>query len=470
VIASRAPRLLLASLLLATAALLGCISPQVESAAVPTAAPAASLTPDTPAPTAVGPAVGAATSAPATRLPASAAPPTVVAAQATAAVNPQALERVKSVAAEVRQLEPRSLVVTEFLNQHQLKDLVVQLFDRDYPAEEREADQRLLVTLGLVREDQSVVTEWLSLYEEQIAGMYDDDTKKLYVIGDAPTFGPNDRVTFAHEFVHALQDQYFNLSAMTPKHSDNHDRTLAIHALIEGDATLAMALYAGRELTREELAQLGASGNSSRLDSTPLILRTELIFPYTDGLRLVRRVHARGGFRAVDQAYADPPISTEQVLHPEKYDRREAPTSVSLPDLSSAAGEGWQHLMTNTLGELYLRAVIEQHLGSDKASIAAAGWGGDRWQLLTRGGETALVLRSVWDSDPDAREFLAHYGDSLAVRFRDRAQIERSERSVQVTAPDQQASVELRDRTVDVVFAPDAGTSKRLLEWLSGTP
>lgn len=465
----RLPRVasVLSAALLAATLAVGCL-PAEQPPSTPLATEAATA-PALPSPTAVPTLLPLPTATPPTLAPRP-TPTAPVASSAPARPGPQAavLERIKTVVAQIRQLEPRADLPIEVLNQQQLKELVVQLFDRDYLPDERESDQRLLVALGLVGEHQSVVAEWLALYEEQVAGMYDDDVKKMYVVSSSEGFGPEEQVTFAHEYVHALQDQHFNLKAVAPKHSDNQDRVLAAHALFEGDATLTMALYAGRELTREQLAQLGRSGSSSRLSQAPLVMRTELIFPYTEGLNLVRRLYSRGGFAAVNQAFADPPRSTEQVLHPEKYDRREAPLPVSLPDLSVVAGEGWTHLRTNTLGELYLRVLIEQYGDAETARAAASGWGGDRWQVLTRGAETALVLRTVWDTEADAREFLSAYLDGLAARFRGRGQLARSDDGGQLTAPGYWIAIRGEGARVDAVIASDAEAGRRLADWLAG--
>lgn len=388
-------------------------------------------------------------------------------AQVASQTLAQDIERVEDVTTQLRQLQPTTRLEIEFLDQQQLREFIIQSFDRDYLPVERESDQKLLVALGLLREDQDIVQEWLELYEDQVLGLYDSDTKKLHVIADTPALGPVERVTLSHEYVHALQDQHFDLNALAPRHSDNNDAILAAHALMEGDATLSMGLYALRELTQKELAEWGQGGSSTRLAQAPLVLREELEFPYTQGLRLVRRLHGRGGFAAVNQAFADPPRSTAQVLHPEKYDRRQAPEPVALPDLSAVAGEGWQVLSSNTLGEFYLRVLIEQYVGPASAQQAASGWAGDRWELLTRGDQTAVVVRTLWDTEVDADEFLASYADSLQARFRDQGQVERSAWLVRSAAPGYAISAQLRGRGVDVVIAPDEDTCARLAQWLA---
>src|SRR5205823_1133055 len=132
-------------------------------------------------------------------------------------------------------------------------------------------------------------------------------------------FGPAEKDTFAHEFTHALQDQYFDLGKLSPKHPDNDDRSLAIQALIEGDAVLMQRLWAQQKLSQDEINQLGQGGADSKLFSAPLFLREQLLFPYGDGFNFVRQTYQqRGGYVGVDDVFLHPPDSTEQILHPEK--------------------------------------------------------------------------------------------------------------------------------------------------------
>src|SRR6185437_12887348 len=118
----------------------------------------------------------------------------------------------------------------------------------------------------------------LSLLGDQVIGVYDTDAKSLFVVADKGAFGPAARVTFAHEFNHALQDQHFALDSIAPKHSDNNDRSLAAHALIEGDAIMLQTLWAQQNLSEAELLDLlNTAGSDAGLAEAPLLVRTELL-------------------------------------------------------------------------------------------------------------------------------------------------------------------------------------------------
>jgi hypothetical protein len=286
----------------------------------------------------------------------------------------------------------------------------------------------------------------------------------MYLIAAQETLSADDRVTFAHEYDHALQDQQFDLNVLAPDHPDNLDRSTAVHGLIEGDAVLTMLQWARSGLTPEEAQTLGQSGDAdSGLADAPLILRESLVFPYSAGYAFVQRLYADGGCQAVDAAFRDPPASTEQVLHPDKYAAREQPDAVVLPPLAPSLGGAWRELATNVQGELETRILIQQYQDRATADRASQGWGGDRFSVLTDGNRTALVLRTMWDSPQDASEFYDAYTASLGVRFA---------ASGQATSPgagrfamsggDYSVSVQRADREVLVLIGPDADNDSRL--------
>jgi hypothetical protein len=148
----------------------------------------------------------------------------------------------------------------------------------------------------------------------------------------------------------------------------------------------------------------------------PPILRESLTFPYDQGLQLVLRLQgAGGGWEAVNDAYEDPPASTEQVMHPEKYDEREAPVEVRLPaDLAAQLGQGWSATYEDTFGEFQFQVWLRNALDAATGNPAAAGWGGDRFAVLEGPDDAwALVMKTEWDSVEDATEFQGAAGTAV---------------------------------------------------------
>ena len=378
-----APRRLRASALSVTlaAALLACQS------TAPTPAPTAS---STPAPS--GSPDGSASPAPSQDL------------AATYADIEEAVRR-------IRELEEQQPVEPTVIGEAELIEYVQESFSEDNPPEYVASYERLLKRMGLVPEDEDLGELFIELLGSQVAGLYDPDDKALYVVSRSGQVGVSELVTYAHEYQHALQDQAFGLLDIAPVQLDEGDRAIARNALIEGDATLVMTYWAQSTLTQEQLVELGEESSDPEqtaiLERMPAILREPLLFPYTGGLNHVLGLQLSGGWAAVDAAFAEPPESTEQILHPDKID--EAPIDVTFPaDLATNLGAGWSEVLQDTFGEFQLGIWLREPggLGAIAAGEAAAGWGGDRLVLLEGPNDSwAVVVDTAWDTAADADEF-----------------------------------------------------------------
>ena len=282
-------------------------------------------------------------------------------------------------------------------------------FHKDNPEALVKATETLYKELGLMAPDADLEKLWLELLTSQVAGLYDDKTKHMYVVSKDGAIGPVEEITYAHEYTHALQDQAFDLRKLVGDATDQSDRTTARSALVEGDATLLMSLWAQRYLTPAQLGQVGSASDPASeaiLAKMPAILKDPLMFPYTSGLQLAIGAFTTGGYGAVDQLFATPPDTTEQVLHADKLASREQPVKETFPeDLATRLGDGWKVSLQDTLGEMLLEIVLRDG-GATASHDAAAGWGGDRVALVEGpNGQKAVVLDTTWDTAADAAEF-----------------------------------------------------------------
>jgi hypothetical protein len=346
-----------------------------------------------------------------------AASPAPVHASADPSSDPNAARyaTIEGQVTELRGLKLKTPIERDVLDHAQLCAFFQKAFGDENPPELVTATEQLYKSLLLMPADASLTDLELEMLTSQVAGLYDDKTRKMYVVSDTGEIGPLEEITYAHEYTHALQDQTFGLRSIQGDAKDDGDRTIARTALIEGDATLLMTLWAQRNLTPAQLGEVaGASDPASQaiLDRLPAILREPLLFPYLSGLQLaLGGFTSGGGFAGVDALFATPPDSTEQVLHADKLASREAPVKVTIDDsVATKLGAGWKVGLQDTLGELQLGIILGDVAGADKATAdaAAAGWGGDRVALLQGpNGETAVVLDTVWDTDADATQFNA---------------------------------------------------------------
>jgi hypothetical protein len=339
----------------------------------------------------------------------------------------------------IRGLEAKKPVDPVVLDDAGIKKVTADGFHKDNPQALVDANERLLKGLGLLPADANLTDLYVKLLGEQVAGLYSPDDKALYVVSRSGKLGPTEKTTFAHEYTHALQDQNFDLSSLKLDEVGEGDRGIARLSLVEGDATLVMTLWQIQHLSQAELLQLlGESLNpevTASLNGMPAILQESLLFPYTAGLTFVQALQATGGWNAVNGAFRDPPASTEQVMHPEKYAAHEAPVDVELPaDLPAKMGTGWSKGLEDTLGEFQLKVWLDQvkaKSGEPSADQAAAGWGGDRVMLLDGpGGARAIALRTAWDTPADGQEFaqaaeavVAKLGNGLVIPSRDHATV-----------------------------------------------
>jgi hypothetical protein len=323
-------------------------------------------------------------------------------------------DAVESQVVAIRGLQPKRKVERQFIDEAQLRTILTQQFDQDSPRAYVAANERLYKALGLIPADASLRTLSLDLLSGGVAGFYRNDQGKLYVVSKTGTPGPNERFYFAHEYDHALQDQ--NSTIFKDQHGilDQSDRLLARQAIYEGDATVLMSQWAAANLNQADVLELLAAANDPAAQAvmarTPAILRDTLTFPYTTGFGYVTKVQAGGGWAAVNAYFTKMPVSTEQILHPEKYTAGEAPVAVTLPaDLATRLGTGWIVPLQDTFGELQLGIWLrEAGVVAAAATTAAAGWGGDRFAVMEGpNGAWAVAMHTVWDTAADASEFEA---------------------------------------------------------------
>ncbi len=366
---------------------------------------------ETSAPPTPSPSATSETPAPATSTPSPSAPAQSPSASGdTVAIY----DDVEAQVVAIRGLAQVRPVERQFIDEAELRMLITQQFDEETPPEYLAAVDRLYKAVGLIPVTSDLRDLYLDLLSGSVAGFYRNDQGKLYVVSKTGTPGAVERFFFAHEFDHALQDQNSTIFSDQDGLKDQGDRILARQAIYEGDATLVMTQWAAANLDQADILDLLAASTDPEaqavLARTPAILRDTLTFPYTTGFGYISAVQAAGGWPAVNAYFADMPESTEQIMHPEKYETREAPVAVALPPkLATRLGEGWSVSLEDTFGEFQMGIWLrETGVPALDALAAAAGWGGDRLAVVEGpDGAWAVVMQTAWDSAGDATEFEA---------------------------------------------------------------
>jgi hypothetical protein len=289
---------------------------------------------------------------------------------------------------------------------------VRQSFRLERPEEALTGTESMLVALSVVPMDFNFEVTLLRLLSSNLAGLYEPRLKLMLVKRDlAPAEA---QVTLLHELVHALQDQYYDLSEVVEYREDDSDLSSAISSLAEGDATSAMldgVLPNGQTALSipESVIEKLFFSQTVKVDAPPIVIRS-LYAPYLDGLRFVHQLRRQGGWSKVDEAWQRPPQSTEQVLHLEKFEAREQPIEVAVP---RPPKDGWKLVFHDIWGEQSLRILLEEWLGRDEADRAASGWGGDRIALFEKDGCVSVAWSIETDTEGDARELESGFKSGL---------------------------------------------------------
>jgi hypothetical protein len=340
----------------------------------------------------------------------------------------------------LRKIPFKHEVKRDVTKRENMKALILKEIDEDMTPQEFRANELAMKAFGLLPRGFNLRETLAQVYSEEVAAFYDPKTKTMHLIEEPkakekkpPTFlqrlfgkseefdKDENKTVIAHELTHALADQHYDLDAMQKAVKHDDDRSLALSALIEGEATLAMFGAGMDDWDGDEITQLPAEnlewtfnllspflpflGGGKTLRNVPPIVSESMIFPYFKGMVFCAKLTNKGGWAAIDEVYRNPPLSTEQILHPEKYRLElDLPMSIDLGLLKP--GEGWKEVGRNVLGEMQLGIMLRKH----GAKAAAAGWDGDRYAVFEGpDARLGLVWLSTWDSEDDAREFYKGY-------------------------------------------------------------
>ncbi len=332
----------------------------------------------------------------------------------TAAHEAVGRKEIETSIAKLRGLDFKRSVTYREIGREQLPAILRQKLLQQIPEKEFADNGVAMAAMGLLPPGLDLEKTYLALLGEQIGAFYDQHTRELFTFSGHPLTNAQNRVILAHELTHALQDQHFDLGRLPLENRDNDDRALAASALIEGDATLAMNQYMLGDLSAASIKDSLAGALSTdvtQLVAAPRFLRETLLFPYLHGLAFCQTLYESGGWPALAAAYAQPPSSTAEILHPERY-LSEPPVAVALPE---GPVLGKAPLGVNVLGEFGARQVFAAWLHDDPRAIAAAGgWRGDRYAVYGDARANSYIWRTVCRDASGAATFAAAARDGLA--------------------------------------------------------
>jgi len=312
-----------------------------------------------------------------------------------------------------------------------------------------ERTQLTMKKFGFLPRDFNLIEFSVKANVQGVAGYYDEEKKTISLLNWVPIEqqGP----ILAHELTHALQDQNYDLKrwakAGQPPASEKNgraeadmDESVAVrHAVGEGQAMVVYYDYMlapyGRTLLNSpgvisemEDPSVKAVVDTEFMHNAPMVLREMGAFPYRDGLLFENELLAKGGkAMAFAGAFARPPRNTHEVLQPKAYIEREKMSPVVIPDLQSFVGGKYELYDSGSMGELDVRALLEQYGERRLAPELSAAWSGGSYVMLkkttpeasaTQVADLAFLYVSRWKNPQAAEQFARVYAASVSTRYR----------------------------------------------------
>ena len=323
-------------------------------------------------------------------------------------------------------------------------------------------------------------------------GYYDPDEGHIVVVSQNATAPTVDETTLAHELVHAIQNQHFDVADRYDLSTFERRRTIesqnAIDGLVEGDANLVQLRYERR--CRATWDCLAAPSGGSESGSRHWGMYLVYYQPYGDGPKFVDTIYRKRGWAGVDAVYANPPATTEQVIYPGRYPAE--PVTVEFTDES---GDEWRLLevadgqpeyasvgqpgITSMVLYPFFDSGLERmpviplrifaNTTADETSEYdpfkygnnpyAEGWDGDRlYPYVSEDsgttGETGYVWKTVWETENDSQEFVEGY--QALLEYYNATPVEGRESTYRIPEGDRYADAFYVERIGDTVYVVNA--------------
>lgn len=318
-------------------------------------------------------------------------------------------------------------VPAEIISRDKVKEFLEKRIKEASTPEEIRVEELTLKKFGYVPPDFDLEKNTVDLLTEQAAAFYDFHRKRMFITDWTPS--DTREPALVHELGHALADQNVNLDKFIKQGQKSDDGALARLAVMEGQASWLMAEYLARKMGQslanspailETMAHTIEAGASQFpvFESEPLYLRQTLVFPYSEGLLFQNAVYQRMKQKSFEEVFRKPPVSTQQVLHPEKYFAGVEPSKPALPKLEN--DHGYKKIADGTIGELDHSILLEQYVGKDDSQAIAPHWRGGAYALLEhRSPERVVLLYAVeWDDAATAAKYFKLYRKVLEKKWK----------------------------------------------------
>ncbi|MFZ3216271.1 MAG: hypothetical protein WA192_09450 [Candidatus Acidiferrales bacterium] len=368
---------------------------------------------------------------------AASAPPKT-SSQTAAASSPEFIKAADEVLAQMSKI--LDLPIKEPLkktlrSKQEVRDYLIREDKEDKTDAERYADDKTLEAFGLIPKGFPLDSFMLDVLTDQVAGLYDPKAKEFYIADWIPV--DEQRTVMSHELTHALEDQSFHIDSWIKAARPNDDAELARDAVSEGSAMAAMVDYQMLDQKMSvrdvpDITLLIRAGALSEMDKDPNLskappyIRDELLFPYLAGTGFTQQfLKAHTGWQDLHLIFQNPPVSTQQIIHPDLYMHGVKPEPVTLPEWKGVVPGEWKLLEENTMGEFGLAETLKQFLDENRADLLSPAWKGDRYAVFedAKSKTNPLVFRLALDDADDAARFFGQYSEALEHKYKTRTEL-----------------------------------------------
>jgi hypothetical protein len=359
-------------------------------------------------------------------------------AQVAPAPDPEFLQAADDVLQQMSQilhlpiLEP---LKKSLRSKQEIRDYLIREEDQDKDESQRYADRKALEAFGLIPKDFPLDSFMLQVLTDQVAGLYDPKAKEFYI---ASWIKPDEqREVMSHELTHALEDQSFHIDRWIKAARPNDDAEMARDAVSEGTAMAAMVDYALRDdkIGVRDLSDITVLMRSSALEEmnkdpnlvkAPPYIRDALLFPYLYGASFAQQfLKTHTGWSDLHLVFQNPPVSTQQIMHPELYLGNIVPQTITLPEWKSVVPSDWKLIEENVMGEFGLEEILKRFIGAQRADALSPAWTGDRYAVFedAKTRQTPDVLLLALDTPEHTGRFFGQYSEGLETKYSSRTQL-----------------------------------------------
>ncbi|MFH0944195.1 MAG: hypothetical protein V2A76_03270 [Planctomycetota bacterium] len=281
---------------------------------------------------------------------------------------------------------------------------------------------------------------------------YDSEGDRILMVEGSYRGGRRADLARTEALALALLDQHVDVERRLKKLEDQNDRAEGLLGTLAGaahaatleasitpvlcfDASAAPIRRIHRQITERLLADPDGAPAELLVDpdlpgaerkallellETEGAARRRAILRVFAGARLVLQAKDRMTTGNLPLLFQDIPLSSEQLLHPERYlEEDDPPLEIKVSSRDGLAGRGFAVQASGTAGEIGLRNALEGALLLPESSAAAKGWGGDCLTIFRDRESEALAYawRLEFDDRFEAMGAAAAFRKALAVRF-----------------------------------------------------